>query len=298
MNKSRKYWRFVHICTSILAGCILFACDNKEEELVFSFDVEGSGDVSFSISGAEDEGIGTAVVEKGDTLNMVISQRSSYTDSDGSVMTCEPKATITLYAKLDTIYSESLKTLLDINKNPNIQKSQTGTTPLLCRTLQTFNIGGQEITFDFTYEKYSLTNRAGEQVEMPYVKVNPAQYGAANTAEEDAVTRVAVSAITLKPIVQTRGIIKDSTLYDVTVKFNQEVESVNTKSDSKETLSFEVNYVGVVENSREFPDPEMSFNYEFKVLRGTKSSSSPFLLTLGDTLSLQWQQSSKYTYFP
>lgn len=120
--------------------------------------------VSFSISGINGEGSGDSdspvVVEKGDTLNMTISQTSNYTDSDGSVLSCEPKAKISLYAKLDTLYVKDIKTLVSF-LNQDKKTSQSGTLPLLQQTLQTFNIGGQEITFDLAHEIYTLTNRAG-----------------------------------------------------------------------------------------------------------------------------------------
>lgn len=303
MKTSKNFWRLVQICISALVVYALVACSSEEgDDPIPPKQEEPTADISFSIGGAGGEGNGSssspAVAEKGDTLNLTISQKSSYTDSDGSVTTVEPKATISLFAKLDTLYAKDIKTLVSLNETPNLKTTQSGTEPLLYQTIQKFDVGGQEITFDFGYEIYSLTNLAGKKVEMPYIKVNPAQYGAANTVEENGGTRAAVSAITLKPVAATRGIVvTDSTVYDVTVKFNLNIESVNTPSDTVETLSFEVNYTAVVENSRELPDPEMSFSYEFNVLEGTKDSSSPFMLTLGDTLSLQWRQTSRYTFF-
>ena len=305
MTTNKTLWQLVRLCLCAWVACTPIACSEMEDETPPppGSEVEASSDISFSIVDADGKEIGgsaaPAVVAKGDTLQLSISQKSSYTDTDGTVTTVEPKATIAVFARLDTICVKDLKTLVNLGKATDIQTSQSGSSPRLCRTVQKFDVGGQEITFDLGYEISSLTTQAGNNVEMPYVKLNPAQYGEASTAATRAAATAAVSAITLKPVAdRTRGIVvTDSTMYEVTVKFHLQAESANTPTDEAKTVSFEVNYVGVVEDSRELPDPELSFSYNFQVLGGTRDTSSPFTLTTGETLSLEWHQSAVYSFF-
>ena len=241
------------------------------------------------------------VVETGDTLNMTISQKSSYTDTDGKVYSCEPKATISLHARLDTLYAKDLSTLTRVKQTPNPTTSSSGTNPVLHKIEQTFDVGGQEIAFDLGYEIYRYTTAGNSMIEMPYIKLNPAKLGVAEAASEGAPgtrTPVAVTAIKLTPIAMTRGgEIRDSTMYNVSVSFNLDMESMNTESDSKVPLSFEVEYVGVIENITTLPDATTGFSYQLNILGGTTSQASPFTVTKGEELSLAWVQSTNYTYF-
>lgn len=241
------------------------------------------------------------VVETGDTLNMTISQKSSYTDTDGKVYSCEPKATISLHARLDTLYAKDLSTLTRVKQTPNPTTSSSGTNPVLHKIEQTFDVGGQEIAFDLGYEIYRYTTAGNSMIEMPYIKLNPAKLGVAEAAGEGTPgtrTPVAVTAIKLTPIAMTRGgEIRDSTMYNVSVSFNLDMESMNTESDSKIPLSFEVEYVGVIENVTTLPDATTGFSYQLNILGGTTSHASPFTVTKGEELSLAWVQSTNYTYF-
>ena len=79
-----------------------------------------------------------------------------------------------------------------MNGNPKMQSSSTGISPLLNKVVETFNIGGQEITFDLGYEIYSIVNSESKTVEMPYIKLNPAQYG---SAVPDKLTRSATHSL-------------------------------------------------------------------------------------------------------
>lgn len=232
---------------------------------------------------------------------MTVSQRSTYKDPDGSVITREPKANISLKAKLDTLYVKDIKTLTSVDDKPQVESSSSGNSPLRNQTLQTFNIGGQEITFDLGYEIYNIVNSANKTIEMPYIKLNPAQYGTASSVkktEDKTRAGVCITGITLTPLNQTRGVtVTDSAAYNVSVSFNLDIESVNTKNENKQNLSFTVDYIGIVETSTEYPDPSTSFSYLLHVLKGTKNKVSPFTLTKGKTLHLEWKQTIQYTYF-
>lgn len=292
--------------------CALGSCgkDESDDPLVPPTPVNPpdggtTGDVSVTIDTGGSTGSGSSsspiVVEKGKTLDMVISQKSSYTDPDGSVITREPKANISLKAKLDTLCVKDIKTLTSVNGNPKVESSSSGNSPLRNKTLQTFSVGGQEITFDLGYEIYKIVNSANKTIEMPYIKLNPANYGTASSVEKtDGKTRAAayVTGITLTPLPKTRSItVTDSTAYNVSVSFNLDLESVNTKEENKQNLSFNVNYIGIVENSTEYPDPETTFSYKFNILGGTNDATSPFNVNKGETLHLEYKQSIKHTYF-
>lgn len=302
--KKNKFWHFILISMFASFTGTLCSC-GSDEDGSSPPEKDNTGEVSVTIDTGGSSGDGSSsspiVVENGKTLNMVLSQKSTYTDPDGSVITREPKANISLQAKLDTLYAKDIKTLTTVNGNPKVESSSSGNTLLRNQTVQTFNIGGQEITFDLAYEIYKIINSASQTIEMPYIKLNPAQYGMASSVEKtDNETRAQayITEITLTPLNQTRSVtVTDSTAYNVSVSFNLDMESVNTKDENKQNLSFTVNYIGIVETSTEYPDPETSFSYKLNILGGTKNKVSPFTLTKGEALHLEWQQTVKHTYF-
>lgn len=190
-----------------------------------------------------------------------------------------------------------MQTLISITESSDV--SESGTNPRRCQTLQKFNVGGQEVVFDLAHEIYTYVNSSQASIEMPYIKVNSAKYGAATPKETRSSTPVSVSGIRLKRLgAVTRGTtVTTSQAYEVNVSFNLELEGVNTKQATTQTLSFETNYVGIVETVTELPNPTTSFSYKLEVLDGTSNTTSPFTLQTGKTLSLQWKEDSRYSYF-
>lgn len=284
------------------------SCDNDESTLPTPDPTteKSEGEVSFSINfSGNSSGNGSssspATVQQGDTLNMAISQISKYTDPDGSVYTCEPKAAIKLYTPNDTLYVKDFQTLTTVIEKSNVASQYNAGEKQTKKMLQTFDVGGKEVIFDVAYDIFSHVNSLQQRIEMPYIKVNSAKYGAAQPEKVDTRAekpRVSVTGMRIVPRApQTRGIIVDSTMYDVNVAFNVAVESVHTKKKQNQTLSFEVSFLAVVEDITEYPDPEMQFNYELHILGGTKSTASPFVLTPGEKLSLEWAETCRYNYF-
>lgn len=190
---------------------------------------------------------GPVQVESQQGLELVISQKSSYTDPNGKVYTCEPKASIALEASLDTVYAKDIKALTTINGNPKAQTAQSGSNPVKKTTQQVFSIGEQDIFFDLAHEIYTYTNSKQQKIEMPYILVGQAKYGDGTATESKA----ASSPITLRSLSLSRASVTDSTLYEVDAKFSLEVSTVNTKESQKQTLNFEVGYLAVVENVTE-----------------------------------------------
>ena len=301
------FWRIVAIAMFAVVCGTFISCDNDESTLPTpDLTEELKGEVSFSINfSGNSSGNGSssspATVQQGDTLNMAISQISKYTDPDGSVYTCEPKASIKLSTPYDTLYVKDFQTLTTVIEKSNVASQSNAGEKQTKKMLQTFDVGGKEVIFDVAYDIFSHVNSLQQRIEMPYIKVNSAKYGAAQPEKVDTRAEkpsVSVTGMRIVPHApQTRGTIVDSTMYDVNVAFNVAVESVHTKKEQNQTLSFEVSFLAVVEDITEYPDPEMQFNYELHILGGTKSTASPFVLTPGEKLSLEWAETCRYNYF-
>lgn len=284
----RKHYSLcIYLLAALLCG-ITVACD---EDITTPTDYPTEGDIHFVLSaGGDSIGAGTPLaVAQGDTLSMTISQKSSYTDPDGTVFTCEPKATIELYATVDTIYAKDIETLLNINENAEVTTAHSGSNLVLYTINQKFMIGDQEVVFDLGHEVYSHVNSLSDVIEMPYVKVNEAKLGSGHVSESGDGTRNSSPYVTLRALSLTRASITDSTMFEVSAKFNLELESVNTKSENKETLEFNVHYVGVVENVTELYG---SVAYTINDKNG--EVKSPFVVNGADTLSLEIKEKSTY----
>lgn len=284
----RKHYSLcIYLLAALLCG-ITVACD---EDITTPTDYPTEGDIHFVLSaGGDSIGAGTPLaVAQGDTLSMTISQKSSYTDPDGTVFTCEPKATIELYATVDTIYAKDIETLLNINENAEVTTAHSGSNPVLYTINQKFMIGDQEVVFDLGHEVYSHVNSLSDVIEMPYVKVNEAKLGSGHVSESGDGARNSSPYVTLRALSLTRASITDSTMFEVSAKFNLELESVNTKSENKETLEFNVHYVGVVENVTELYG---SVAYTINDKNG--EVKSPFVVNGADTLLLEIKEESTY----
>lgn len=286
----RKHYSLcIYLLAALLCG-ITVACD-EDITITTPTDYPTEGDIHFVLSaGGDSIGAGTPLaVAQGDTLSMTISQKSSYTDPDGTVFTCEPKATIELYATVDTIYAKDIETLLNINENAEVTTAHSGSNPVLYTINQKFMIGEQEVVFDLGHEVYSHVNSLSDVIEMPYVKVNEAKLGSGHVSESGDGTRNSSPFVTLRALSLTRASVTDSTMFEVSAKFNLELESVNTKSENKETLEFNVHYVGVVENITELYG---SVAYTINDKNG--EVKSPFVVNGADTLLLEIKEESTY----
>lgn len=290
----------------IAAMCVcVSACssDDPEPEPKPIPDPKENGEVVFDITLPEGNGSGTvdspAEVQKGETLDMTISQKSSYTDPDGTVFTCEPKAEIVLFAKLDTVVAKDIASLTKVKDGADIKSNTDGTTPVRHQTTQTFEIGGQNIVFDLSHEIYTYVNSMRDKIEMPYIKINQAKLGNTAATEETPQGRsvaVALTGVTVRPLATSRAItITDSTMYEVNALFNLDIESVNAKKDTKQTLVFSVTYIGIVETTTELDGPEGVVSFAWDVKSGTNSTTSPFVRTIGKPLEVWMNQSSRYS---
>lgn len=300
-EKISRIWFIGIVVVSILGVIGCGGSDDSDPDVPSSPVSNDVGEVDFSITKVNGSS-GTAaepfVAQSGDTLSVTVTQKSSYTTPDGKVLTCEPRAVVKLFTPSDTLYVKDMKTLLSVSENANKQSQSASANTTTVQRQQKFSVGGKEITFNLSHDICTLVNSQNMSVEMPYVKISQAKYGAAN-ADETGTRSIAVSAIRLTPLTDfTRGgTITDSTAYAVDVSFTVDLESVHTKTPNKQTLSFSVNFIGVVETTTEIPDPTTELAYELSQLSGTSSKASPYTLTLGQAFALEWQQTSSYQYY-
>ncbi len=304
--KTRNFWCFMLMSMITLMGLYgLVACDPEREPDPPMPEIS-IGSLESSIQGGGGTGNSSSpyVVTQGDTLGVTMSRKCSYTDPNGSIHACAPKATINVYThNLGEIHAKDLQTLLAVTEYP-IQTAQrttqSGSYPVVEHSaLQTFDVGGQKITFDLMYQIFSYINSRHAKIEMPYIKLNPAKYGAAQTrGAMRSAPAVSVRGIQLRPHrAPMFATITNSECYDVVVSFNLDIESGNTEDPEAQTLSFEVSFVAVVETTTEVPDPTTSISYELNVVSGTQSVSSPFEKKKGEDLRLQLLGSTGYSYF-
>ena len=222
--------------------------DLGDVEFVVNFNQNNEGDES------QNKGDGTAEspaqVTEEEPLNVVVSQESSYTDPNGTVYTCEPKASVEVVALEKRVYAEDIEALTKISEDIEVTTTKEGDNPVIFSTNQVFTIGGQKVVFDLSHEVYTYVNSQDKEIEMPYIKVNEANFGYGSAGGPDE-TRVKKSPISLKALSVSRASITEETEFEVSVRFNVELEGVNTKSEQSQLFEIEIKYVGVVENVTE-----------------------------------------------
>ena len=272
--KTKNLWRVwlmslaaaVFVCFSACGGDDAFEPDTDSAPVNVSIPAENTGESGFSIT-IEGGGTGSgtpsdpAVAQCGDTLSVAITEKSTYTDPDGTVFTCEPKATVSLFTAEDTLYVNDLETLLNVKESSNTQSESTKDNIKTVLRAQKFNVGGKEISFDFSHEIYTYINSENTAIEMPYVKINPAEEGSAQVGGTNGITPVLY--VKAAPARQKRApAAVDSTTYEVTVSFTLELENVDNQNSDMQPLSFKVKFFGVVITGN--PDTEkrlVAINY-------------------------------------
>lgn len=222
---------------------------------------EDNGEVSFEIESDGIQGEGSAaspyIITPEDALNLVIRQKSRYTDIDGSTFEREPLATINVSLGKDVVYAESLDLLTSLAGEAEVNTSEDGNNPVRHAITQAYELGGMPIDFALGYEVYPYTTQAGETIEMPYGKLNPASYEGTRTQEASAKYAARISKPVVSAVPQTRATVSDTTMYDITATFHIELESVNAKETSKRTFVFAVTYPAGVITEKEVEDPDL-----------------------------------------
>lgn len=296
-------WRnmLLGIIAIVLTG--VCACDSTNPEFITEpgmlpgIDQNERGDVSFTIDVPHGAGEGTCsspvVVNSGDTLRMAINQKSSYRDPDGSVFTCEPKSAIKLYMTMDTVYAKDLDELRQV-KEPEVTTASSGSYPVSHRTVQTFDVGGQQIVFDLMHEVYTYCASTGDKIEMPHVKLREATLGGNSAA--DSRSAAVMTGVSVRPLADRGAEHSGPTIFEVNAKFSLDLEkSKKLKNDSARTLEISVNYIGVVETLTRPNNPKSFLLYKWEPKSGTSSIAPPFVKTKGEAMEVWLAQTSTYT---
>ena len=279
---------------AILLGITLFICGGCEEEVIIP-----ESSLSVSPSGPTATPDHPAVVSADQPVEISFSQKSSYMDSNGYLVDCEPHASIKVTVSKKTIHAKSLAELLAMSETTKVDDVH-GNAPQSHRTEQTFQIGGQTVNFTLAYENYSYKNVAGQVMNMPYVLINKARWGEVNSdvlkyGGPHEVTPV--TAVRIRSISPTRGSIMLEDLYEVVASFNLDVETIGEKTTNKQTYAFEVSYTATVERIFDYPDPTTTFDYSFSVAGSTTSIESPFVIKKGEDVQLEWNSRSTHTWY-
>ena len=281
------------LLTFLMGIMLLVSGSCKEEESV------PSSQLQFSASGPAATADNPAVATADNPVDISWTEHSTYLDFNGSTVDCDPRATFHLDVSQKIVKAKNIEELIKMKESSSQDKN--GTAPVKHQMSQTFEIGDQTVSFDWSYEVFSYKNAHEEVFEMPYVKLNPVRYGEAkptdNPDDEGHPILSTVTGVRIRPVNVTRGSVIMEHLYDVIVSFNMETETVGEKQSTKKNYSFEVKYQAWVESLFEFPDPETTFGYTFGVVGGTNSTESPFIVNAGEKMELEWKGQSRHTWF-
>ena len=170
------------------------------------------------------------------------------------VVTREPKAKVTLTLEQDTIYAEDVKTVTTAES----QLSTSGSNPAVTTGKQVFDIGGQKLTIDYSYEAYPNVTVEGTEVPVPYLMLEApevVEVTAVEIVQANAVKRRLAGKEYTIPEGQTRAdpssdisnFQGDTVYYEVTARICQSLKGVNTPETVSETVEYIVKYTAAVE---------------------------------------------------
>lgn len=280
---------------------IVFSVGCKEKE------IEPFGSVTTKETGPTATDSNPAVATADHPVQLSWTQQSTYTDYDSYVVNCAPKASINMSVAQPHIRVKDVKELTKLTESITENKTQgtLGTRdawgkPTVVNSTQTYEIGGQTVKFDLSYERYSYKNKHDITIYMPYLQLGRVKYGepqpdlnqAAKVPELPYVT-----SIKIRPArAATRGSLILEDLYDVTVNFNVDTETMEGTVKSKNTYSFQASYQATVENVFEYPEPTTSMTYSFKQ-SGDSTATSPYTVRGGEQLELDWSGQTRHVWF-
>lgn len=279
---------------------IVFSVGCKEKE------IEPFGSVTTHEAGPTATDSNPAVATYDHPVKLTWAQQSTYTDYDSHVVNCTPTASINMTVAQPHIRVKDVKELTNLTETISENKTQgtLGTRdalgkPTIVSSTQTYEIGGQTIKFDLSYERYSYKNKHDITIYMPYLQLGKVKYGepqpdlnqAAKVPELPYVT-----SIKIRPARATRGSLILEDLYDVTVNFNVDTETMEGTEKTKRTYSFQASYQATVENVFEYPEPTTSMTYSFKH-SGDSTATSPYTVVGGEQLELDWSGQTRHVWF-
>ena len=305
----RQTIRKHYLLAALLAAALFTACgggDDPDTPPTPKPDVPQpeeklTGTVSITQEGGEATPDNPAKASEGKPATITLRQKSTYEDPDGTTFTCEPKASITMTVSGDTVRAHSLADLLALATTADTHTT-TGSNPTVVSSRQQYGVGTVGVTFDLQHEVYTHRNSRGTNIEMPYLRLQPAKMGKANSEAQTRAAQqglgVTATAVRLTPLPRTRGSVTTEQAYHVEVSFTVDAETVHETSASRKTFSLQADYTGIVETTTEYPDPTLTFDYSVNPQSGTTSTRSPYVLGKGQSeMLIDFHQTAQYSHF-
>ena len=303
----RQTIRKHYLLAALLAAALLTACggDDGPDTPPTPIDPQPeeklTGTVSITQEGGEATPDNPAKASEGKPATITLRQKSTYEDPDGTTYTCEPKASITMTVSGDTVRAHSLADLLALATTADT-RTTTGSNPTVVSSRQQYGVGTVGVTFDLQHEVYTHRNSRGTNIEMPYLRLQPAKMGKANSEAQTRAAQqglgVTATAVRLTPLPRTRGSVTTEQAYHVEVSFTVDAETVHETSASRKTFSLQADYTGIVETTTEYPDPTLTFDYSVNPQSGTTSTRSPYVLGKGQSeMLIDFHQTAQYSHF-
>lgn len=303
----RQTIRKHYLLTALLAAALFTACGGGDDPDTPPTPIDPqpeeklTGTVSITQEGGEATPDNPAKASDGQPATITLRQKSTYEDPDGTTYTCEPKATITMTVTGDTVRAHSLADLLALATTADT-RTTTGSNPTVVSSRQQYGVGTVGVTFDLQHEVYTHRNSRGTNIEMPYLRLQPAKMGKANSEAQTRAAQqglgVTATAVRLTPLPRTRGSVTTEQAYHVEVSFTVDAETVHETSASRKTFSLQADYTGIVETTTEYPDPTLTFDYSVNPQSGTTSTRSPYVLSTGQSeMLIDFHQTAQYSHF-
>ena len=134
---------------TFLMGILLLVCGSCKEEETTPY-----SQLNFSASGPAATASNPAIATADKPVDISWSEHSSYVDSNGASVECDPRASFHLSVSKKTVRAKTFEELLVMKESSSQNKS--GYAPVKHQMSQTFEIGDQTITFDMSYAEEGL----------------------------------------------------------------------------------------------------------------------------------------------
>lgn len=189
---------------------------------------------------ADVQGAGTAaspyMTVSAAPLGVSLQAECHYTDARGLLHTYSPQATLSLTARRAMAVAADAEALGTQIQTADGTLTTEGTTPAVYtyrQTLATSGAEGQQFDVELRYEAYT----AADGTALPYLQLSEPRLVGIEVKERSA-TRLTT-------------MVYDTVRYDVTARFEVDVEAVNTTDALSQTLTLAMHYEGGVVNAQE-----------------------------------------------
>lgn len=169
-------------------------------------------------------------------LGVSLQAECHYTDARGQLHTYSPQATLSLTARRTMAVAADAEALGTQIQTADGTLTTEGTAPAVHtyrQTLATSGAEGQQFDVELRYEAYT----AADGTALPYLQLSEPRLVGIEVKERSA-TRLTTT-------------VYDTVRYDVTARFEVDVEAVNTTDALSQTLTLAMHYEGGVVNAQE-----------------------------------------------